>query len=311
MGEEQVRRNLLMHGCGVLGWRNAQMIHVAKLRRLIVAAIVLAVFSMLPGMAISTIALAAAQESRSFRVFVGVTSRPSKFFKSNLAGEFYITPPHPYDKTPYHVQTPFTTLLKRTENEKIILAGNGSGTAGWQVDNFLFVEILAGTKEDRFYLGGVNRVEYQGQIIRSLGGGFQHGPFDLTPFIPAGVSTRINIYALDFGVIGYVSDLFLAIQSDKPPGSNLGKPKLAFLRIVGSGLVSVGPKGIQYGDLFRVEAQFDAAHDESTVNIDLEWDGGASLLPTRLFRKKGTGCIYLSRPLRMVYDGAPKLIEIR
>lgn len=86
--------------------------------------------------------------------------------------------------------------------------------------------------------------------------------------------------------------------------------KLAFLQIEGTGLTPVGPDGIRYGDWFHVEARFDAARDESTVTIDLEWDGGASPLPLQLSRKTGSDRIYLSRPLRMIFDGAPRLIEI-
>ena len=88
------------------------------------------------------------------------------------------------------------------------------------------------------------------------------------------------------------------------------KPELAFLQIEGTGLTPVGPEGLRYGDPFRVEARFDAARDESTVTIDLEWDGGASPRPLQLSRKTGSDSIYLSRPLRMVYDGAPRLVEI-
>ncbi len=82
------------------------------------------------------------------------------------------------------------------------------------------------------------------------------------------------------------------------------------MSVEGTGLTPVGPAGIRYGDPFRVEARFDTVRDESTVTIVLEWDGGASPLALQLSRKTGSDSIYLSRPLRMVYDGAPQLIEI-
>ncbi len=87
-------------------------------------------------------------------------------------------------------------------------------------------------------------------------------------------------------------------------------PALVFLQIEGTGLTPVGPEGLRYGDWFHVEARFDAARDESTVTIDLEWDGGASPLALQLSRKTGSDSIYLSRPLRMVYDDAPRLVEM-
>ena len=80
---------------------------------------------------------------------------------------------------------------------------------------------------------------------------------------------------------------------------------LVFLQIEESGLMPVGPEGVRYGDLFHVEARL--AGDEPTVIVDLEWDGGAKSLT--LFHKPGSHT-YLSRPLRMVYDGAPQLIEM-
>ncbi|MEE8371068.1 MAG: hypothetical protein V3R73_02895 [Sphingomonadales bacterium] len=241
---------------------------------------------------------AAAQDTRSVQVFAAVPSQSSDAFKANLAGDFRIPPPHGWDTTPYHVQTPFRTVLNRKEGEKIILAGSPDGTAGWRIDNFVFIEITSGNTADRFYLGTVSSVEYRGRILRSMGGGFGQGPFDLTPFIPPGVPATITIYALDYGGIGYVSDLFIVTKSDGMPAEAV----LSFYYRSGGSWLPTEPAGVPFGTPFLVEAAFERAPDEAPV-VDLDWPGMTAPLSLALEPVAGSDVVFRSYWLVMSEAG--------
>ena len=151
---------------------------------------------------------------KTLRIFSNVASSPSERFKKNTDERFYIPPPHPFDRIPYHVHKPFSANVIRKPDERIILSGNTQGTGSWAVDNFLFIEVATEKDTKRFYVGGVRQVQYEGKTIPSLGrSGFNHGPFDLTHYIPADMNVRIAIYAMDFGGAGYVSELFMLFKS--------------------------------------------------------------------------------------------------
>ncbi|MBA7715605.1 hypothetical protein ES703_124657 [subsurface metagenome] len=155
-------------------------------------------------------------QERCMRIFSNVPSTPSKEFSKNVVDDrFFIPPPHPYDTIPYHITKPVFTSVIRGENEKVILAGNCQGTASFKVDNIIFVRIVTSSGViNQFFLGESNRVLYKDKELENLQPGFSQKPFDLTRFIPAGTETKISIYAMDFGLVGYVSDLFLVFKND-------------------------------------------------------------------------------------------------
>ncbi|MEE8370769.1 MAG: hypothetical protein V3R73_01390 [Sphingomonadales bacterium] len=241
---------------------------------------------------------AAAQDTRSIQVFAAVPSQSSDAFKGNTAAEFRIPPPHGWDTTPYHVQTPFRTALRRRAGEKIILAGSPDGSAGWHIDNFVFVGIAVGGQADNFYLGTVSSVEYRGRILRSMGGGFGQAPFDLTPFIPPGVPATITIYALDYGGIGYVSDLFIVTKSDGVPAEAV----LSFYYRSGGSWLPTEPAGVPFGTPFLVEAAFERAPDEAPV-VDLDWPGMTAPLSLTLRPVAGSETVFRSQSLVMDATG--------
>jgi hypothetical protein len=150
---------------------------------------------------------------KSIRIFSEVPTVASDSFKNNVDSRFYILPHHQFDKIPYYVAPPFSTSISRGSNETIIIAGDKAGTKDWRVDNFLFVEILYPKKQKRFYLGESHPVQYQGKTIKCLAGGFSQKPLDLTAYIPVNIQAKINIYALDYGGLGGVSDLFLVFKN--------------------------------------------------------------------------------------------------
>ncbi len=167
---------------------------------------------------ISVLSLFSATVSaNSLQAFKDIPSASSSKFKNNADARFQMSTTQ-WDRTPYHISEPFFATIVRKPGEKILLAGNEAGTANWRVDNFLYVEISVNGKTDRFHLGHTDPVTYRGQPVVSRRGGFDQSPFDLTPFIPENSQAHLKLYALDYGGIGDISDLFVVVQTDKCKG---------------------------------------------------------------------------------------------
>lgn len=152
--------------------------------------------------------------SQSYRVFYAVPKRDSKAFKANKEDRLAVDTTR-YDQTPYYLTTPFKKELYLEGNQRCYLSGSDSGSAGWSVDNFLFIEILSREGAQRFVVGSTDAVSYKGRPVGRLGRdsvSFGAGEIDLTPYIPRQTNVTVRISALDYGGVGYVSDLFLVVQ---------------------------------------------------------------------------------------------------
>ncbi|MDR0965411.1 MAG: hypothetical protein LBM75_02705 [Myxococcales bacterium] len=102
---------------------------------------------------------------------------------------------------------------------RLRLYGDAEGKLGWNVDNFVLIEIALpdGTVLQRVAVGFQQGASLGSEQIDTVGPmQFHFGPgeIDLSRFIPANDPVVITATALDTGSVGSVSDLFLILSED-------------------------------------------------------------------------------------------------
>lgn len=100
------------------------------------------------------------------------------------------------------------------------LFGDEAGTRGWEVDNFVLLEIgdEKGEIQKRVAIGYQQGATLGSELIDTVGGmkfSFEPGEVELSSLLPADQPFTIKATALDAGGVGRVSDLYLILS----PGS--------------------------------------------------------------------------------------------
>lgn len=155
-------------------------------------------------------------ETKTIKVFSNVPEQSSNNFKTKTRADLHIQTTK-WDQVPYHVAPPFSQLLSLAPGQLVTISGDKTGNAGFSIDNFLLIEVSEADKTTRFLLGTSEPVTCAGKVIKQMAKGFNFTSpgFDLTPYLPKGVSFKLDISALDYGAVGYVSDLYLIITSGR------------------------------------------------------------------------------------------------
>jgi len=112
------------------------------------------------------------------------------------------------------------TLTYRVDprTQRVTLAGDREGRKGYRVDNFLLFEVRSSRGVQRFYIGGTDHksgITFRGKRVQQVGNNklsFQAGKLDLTRFFPVGEALTLRAWALDYGGVGGVSDVFLIMR---------------------------------------------------------------------------------------------------
>lgn len=158
------------------------------------------------------IELAASQPApAAVQLFSAVAKQPSAAFKSNTYSDVRVAT-RQFDPVPYHVAPAFRGTVTLQPGKRLVLAGDAAGQAGWSVDNFLLFEITVQGSTTYLACGGVEPLTVRGQSVQRLGRSslsFRAGEIDLTPHLPVGVPVQLKVSALDYGAVGFISDVFL------------------------------------------------------------------------------------------------------
>ncbi len=120
-----------------------------------------------------------------------------------------------FDKTPYHMTKQYNGTVTVHGNQKVILSGNAAGTKSWFVDNFILFELSIPGWTNRFVIGVVDPVTYNGMGVPHIGPSgftFSPGSLNLASQFPKGVPVNIRVSALDYGVFGRVTDVYLIVK---------------------------------------------------------------------------------------------------
>jgi hypothetical protein len=154
------------------------------------------------------------------KIFSNIPQTNSSSFKPNTMPDLDIPPPNNYDRTPYKMAR-FDTLITRKPEDRVVIAGNAQGTAGWFIDNFMYYEVSYAGTTNRFVSGWVHTtVTYRGQPIPAIyetGGSYNRSidgyqpVTDITLRIPPQRPVRIVLTPLDYGIVGQMSDVFLVV----------------------------------------------------------------------------------------------------
>lgn len=204
------------------------------------------------------------------RLFSAVPSQDSSVFRNARIPELEVET-STWDRTPYRLAPVFEGTVFVQAGSRISLAGDEAGAGPWSVDNFLLFEV--GAEPHRFVIGAAEPVRYGGSPLEYIARGYSFGAgeIDLTPYFPPGEVTQFRILALDYGGTGYLSDVFLVVRgSVREPEA----VRLAFVREQADSFVPLNVLG--YGEPFLIEVRFDAAPEEASQDVTLEWDDGAS-----------------------------------
>ena len=127
-------------------------------------------------------------------VFSNVPQQSSDNFKGNTRTDLHIQTTQ-WDQVPYHIAPPFNRVLSLSPGQRVMISGNKMGNAGFYIDNFLLIEVSEADKITSFLLGDADPVSRVGQVINHVARGQDFGSpgFDLTPYLPTGVSFKLNI----------------------------------------------------------------------------------------------------------------------
>jgi hypothetical protein len=146
------------------------------------------------------------------RVLSAVASAASTQFKQRTVPAFHVDT-NVHDKTPYLITDAYEGALRIGGNQSVLLAGNAAGTAGWRVDNYLVVEIEWAGGSKAFWIGNGDALSRRSERLPQVGlTSFEQGAFDITAQIPRNVDLRVRISALDYGGVGFVSDVYLVVR---------------------------------------------------------------------------------------------------
>ena len=150
------------------------------------------------------------------KLFDRVAQQPSERFRGNTFPSLRIVTS--WDSTPYTIAPSVEITFFVGSGQTVFLAGDAAGVGGWEVDNFLFVEILQGGRRGaapRFVIGWVDPVYFGNELLPRVGdsrAAFSPSESDITAFFEPGTQARVRVHALDYGGLGFVSEVFLVVR---------------------------------------------------------------------------------------------------
>jgi len=153
------------------------------------------------------------QRIKAIKLINSVPSTKSSSFKHNTDGRFTMQTSR-WDRVPYRMTRVFSGSVRLPPGRRAVLAGNSAGTTGWNIDNFLMIEISRGGRTTRLVAGSHEPVFMAGRKIRKIGRNsqsFSAGEIDLTPYLRGG-SVHLRATAFDYGGVGRVSNVYLIMR---------------------------------------------------------------------------------------------------
>ncbi|MFL5319292.1 MAG: hypothetical protein ACJ790_06510 [Myxococcaceae bacterium] len=122
-----------------------------------------------------------------------------------------------FERTPRVVATGETPMIK-LDGARARLFGDAAGTKGWEVDNFVLLEIIGANGQvlSRAAVGyapeGVEIANERIDNVGKMGFGFEPGEVDVTGKLPENEPFKVRATALDYSGVGRVTDVFLVLD---------------------------------------------------------------------------------------------------
>jgi bifunctional DNA-binding transcriptional regulator/antitoxin component of YhaV-PrlF toxin-antitoxin module len=150
-------------------------------------------------------------ETRSLKLFDKVAKKSSSEFKKNTCNTVRVDTKS-YDRVPYHLTRPFKGQITIPAGARVFLSSNPDKRASITVDNFIVMGYSSSSGSGEFVIGQHEPVYLNNRRIAKLGSNGFHHNLELTKNFPQGVTVSLWAYALDYGGVGSLSDVYLIVQ---------------------------------------------------------------------------------------------------
>jgi tetratricopeptide (TPR) repeat protein len=235
----------------------------------------------------------ASNASFPLQVARNVPRQDSSAFKQNVRKDLTVDAAR-WDKTPYSMHVSSHDLMITTP-ATFCLAGDAGGTKGWSVDNFLLIEILdqSGNLISSALAGLTETVRRNGNPVETIGRSsesFNACEIDVTKLLPVGRPFRLRASAMDYGYVGFVSDVF--IVSPKGTIGAVSQTPSPSPTAQGNVLFNNGNTGGVYNNPSRATTFTLRAPHVITLIVNYHWNNGRGAAPGTIALRGSDGRTY-------------------
>ena len=235
----------------------------------------------------------ASNASFPLQISRNVPNQNSSAFKQNVRKDLTVDAAR-FDKIPYSMHVSSHDLMITTP-AKFCLAGDAGGTKGWSVDNFLLIEILdqSGNLISSALAGLTETVRRNGNPIETIGrssDSFNACEIDVTKLLPVGRPFRLRASAMDYGYVGFVSDVF--IVSPKGTSGAVSQPPSPSPTAKGNVIFNNGNTGGVYNNPSRATTFTLRAPHVITLITNYHWNNGRGATPGTIALRGSDGRTY-------------------
>jgi hypothetical protein len=148
---------------------------------------------------------------RWIRLFNKVGRKDSSAFKANRNNNLRVDTKQ-WDRIPYRMTRPFKGRITIPKGARVYLSSKPNTRAAISVDNFILIAYRSTAGSGDFVLGHHEPVYANNRRLPKVGPQGFSLSLELTKHLPQGVAMDFWAYAMDYGGVGYVSDVYLIIQ---------------------------------------------------------------------------------------------------
>jgi hypothetical protein len=147
----------------------------------------------------------------NIKLFSAVPRQDSSHFKANKFYDVRVNT-NRWDRIPYHLNKSIRFRLRVPKGGRVYLSSRTDRRAAIYIDNFLLFIVSSGRGQTVFSVGQVDPLTYKGSpITRALPISQTPNP-EITRYIPRGVEVVVTVYALDYGGVGGMSEVYLLVR---------------------------------------------------------------------------------------------------
>ncbi len=150
-------------------------------------------------------------QSGNIKLFSAVPRQDSAHFKANTFRDVRINTTY-WDRTPYHLNKSIRFRLRVPNGGRVYLSSKTDRRTSIYIDNFLLFIVGSGQGQTVFSVGQVDPLTYKGSpVTRALPISQTPSP-EITQYIPQGFEVSVTVYALDYGGVGGMSEVYLLVR---------------------------------------------------------------------------------------------------
>lgn len=147
----------------------------------------------------------------AIKLFDKVAQKSSSEFKANKCNDVRVDT-NQWDRTPYHLTRPFKGQVVIPRGASVFLSSDPNKRTSISVDNFIIIGFSSSAGSGEFVIGQHHPVYMNNRRITKLGpSGFRQN-LELTKKLPQGATVNLWAYALDYGGVGSLSDVYLIVE---------------------------------------------------------------------------------------------------